>query len=88
MSRAPPLTLRCSPILLNRPFVESYRAVRAYPEALAAIATLRSHVDLFFDKVMVMIDQPDLRANRLALIALVLAEFSRVADFSEMGTQA
>ena len=70
------------------PVVEAHRADRAYPLALAAIAALRPHVDLFFDKVMVMVDDPVVRANRLALIAMVLAEFSRIADFSEIGVQA
>ena len=69
------------------PIVEAHRAVRAYPQALAAIATLRPSVDLFFDKVMVMVEDPATRANRLALIASVLAEFSRIADFSEIGAQ-
>ena len=66
------------------PVVEGLRARREYREALEKIATLRPQVDLFFDKVMVMVDEPALRSNRLALIAEVLGEFSRIADFSEM----
>ncbi len=70
------------------PRVEQLRSRRDYTAALEQIATLRPHVDLFFDKVMVMAPQQDLRQNRLALIAYVLADFSRVADFSEMVTGA
>jgi glycyl-tRNA synthetase beta chain len=70
------------------PVVEAHRAARSYSSALAEIATLRPHVDLFFDRVMVMVDDPALRANRLALIATVLLEFSKIADFSEMSVQA
>ena len=69
------------------PVVEAHRAARSYPSALAQIATLRPHVDLFFDRVMVMVDDPAVRGNRLALIAGVLAEFSKIADFSEMSVQ-
>jgi glycyl-tRNA synthetase beta chain len=64
--------------------VEQLRTERKYPEALRQIATLRPYVDRFFDKVMVMAPEPDLRQNRLALIASILGESSRVADFSEI----
>ncbi|HYK35788.1 glycine--tRNA ligase subunit beta [Alloacidobacterium sp.] len=66
--------------------VETLRSERKYRQALEQIATLRPHVDLFFDKVMVMVDDPAVRQNRLALIALVLAGFSSIADFSEIVT--
>lgn len=68
------------------PVVEGLRTERKYREALEQIATLRPHVDLFFDKVMVMVDDPALRQNRLALIRLVLVGFSSIADFSEIVT--
>ena len=66
--------------------VEYQSRCREYRPALELIATLRPHVDLFFDKVMVMVDDPDLRSNRLALIAGVLGDFSSIADFSEIVT--
>ncbi len=68
------------------PVVERLRTERRYREALEQIATLRPHVDLFFDKVMVMVDDPAVRQNRLALIAKVLVGFSSIADFSEIVT--
>jgi len=68
------------------PIVEKLRSERKYREALEQIATLRPHVDFFFDKVMVMVDDPHLRQNRLALIAKVLVGFSSIADFSEIVT--
>jgi len=55
-----------------------------YRQAMEKIATLRPHVDLFFDKVMVMADDGAVRNNRLALIGEVLGAFSRIADFSEL----
>ena len=69
-----------------RPVVENLRSERNYREALERIATLRPHVDLFFDKVMVMVDDPSLRDNRLALITKVKTSFSSIADFSEIVT--
>ncbi|HEX3437473.1 MAG TPA: glycine--tRNA ligase subunit beta [Pseudacidobacterium sp.] len=66
------------------PAVEQLRARHRYQDALEQIATLRPHVDLFFDKVMVMVDDSSVRENRLALLAKVLTGFSSIADFSEI----
>ncbi len=59
---------------------------RRYAEALRLIATLRPQVDAFFDAVMVMVPEEQVRANRLALLGRVLAESSGVADFSKIVT--
>jgi glycyl-tRNA synthetase beta chain len=67
--------------------VEKLSAERNYEEALLEIAKLRPAVDKFFDKVMVMVDDDDLRANRLALLQTVVKEFSTIADFSEIVTE-
>jgi glycyl-tRNA synthetase beta subunit len=40
-------------------------------------------VDRYFDSVMVMDEDPAVRANRLAQLATVKALFDRVADFSQ-----
>jgi glycyl-tRNA synthetase beta chain len=66
------------------PQVEALRAQQKYPEALERIATLRPAIDSFFDQVMVLAPEVHLRRNRLALIASVLSDFSRIADFSEI----
>ncbi len=66
------------------PEVEALRARREYLPALECIATLRPAIDSFFDQVMVMAPEGHLRRNRLALIASVLSDFSRIADFSEI----
>jgi glycyl-tRNA synthetase beta chain len=68
------------------PEVEALRAQRHYAQALERIATLRPAVDSFFDRVMVMAPEAQLRRNRLVLIASVLKDFSRIADFSEIVT--
>lgn len=68
--------------------VEKLRASRNYEQALLEIAKLRPAVDTFFDKVMVMVDDENLRANRLALLQALVKEFSTIADFSEIVTEA
>ncbi len=63
------------------------REEKNYGPALAQISRLRQPVDLFFDKVMVMVDDEHVRANRLALLRDLLGEFSTIADFSEIVTE-
>jgi glycyl-tRNA synthetase beta chain len=50
------------------------------------IAALRPKVDLYFDKVLVNAQDPQVRQNRLALLHNLLAEFKTFADFSEIVT--
>lgn len=60
------------------------RERRHYVQALEEIATLREPVDAFFTAVMVMAPEPELRANRLALLSRLVGDFSQIADFSEI----
>jgi len=52
--------------------------------ALADIASLRKQVDAFFDTVMVMDKDADVKKNRLALLAGITGLFSQIADFSRL----
>jgi glycyl-tRNA synthetase beta chain len=67
--------------------VDGFRKGQNYSAALAEISKIRPAVDAFFDKVMVMVDDEQLRANRLALLQTMLKEFSTIADFSEIVTE-
>ena len=58
-----------------------------YKDKLELMATLRPHVDAFFEAVMVMDPDPVLRDRRLALLNLTLLQFSFLADFSEIVTE-
>ena len=69
------------------PRIEAYRKKKDYSDALLLLSTTREHVDTFFDKVMVMVDDARVRANRLALLQRLLREFSTIADFSEIVTE-
>jgi glycyl-tRNA synthetase beta chain len=69
------------------PKVEELRKKKEYSDALMLLSTAREPVDAFFDKVMVMVEDAKLRANRLALLRTLLKEFSTIADFSEIVTE-
>jgi glycyl-tRNA synthetase beta chain len=64
--------------------VDSLRNEHRYNEALEAVATLRPQVDAFFDQVMVMDPDENVRRSRLALLGSILQSFSGIADFSEI----
>jgi len=58
-----------------------------YNEALAELGTLADSLELFFDNIMVMVDDAAIRANRLGLLNVLQRTFSTVADFSEIVTE-
>ena len=66
------------------PVVESHFANENYTESLCVLAGLRTSVDRFFDDVMVMVDEPLLRRNRLALLARLAGLMNQVADISRL----
>jgi glycyl-tRNA synthetase beta chain len=55
-----------------------------FAHAMSAMAKLRPHVDAFFDKVTVNVDEPALRANRLKLLNEIRQATRAVADFSKI----
>ncbi len=63
---------------------EKFKRAGKYREALQKIAALRPEVDLFFEDVMVMAEDENVRRNRLTLLSGLLSEFSTIADFSEI----
>lgn len=67
--------------------VEPLLASRSYEAALLEIAALRPRVDRFFDKVLVMDGDPQVRSNRLGLLQAMAALFLRIADFSEIDVE-
>jgi len=66
------------------PEVSARLGLHDYGAALALLAEARDSVDRFFDEVMVMVDDPALRANRLALLARLHALMNGVADISRL----
>jgi glycyl-tRNA synthetase beta chain len=59
-------------------------AQREYANALGRLAQLRPPVDAFFEQVMVMDEDPQLRKNRLALLAQLHGLFIGIADLSRL----
>jgi glycyl-tRNA synthetase beta chain len=67
-----------------RDSVASATARREYAGALGRLAQLRPAIDAFFDQVMVMDENPQLRSNRLNLLAQLQGLFAGVADLSRL----
>jgi len=60
------------------------RAAGDLHAALECIASLRAPVDLFFDKVLVMAEDPEVRRNRLQLLIALDRLFTEDADLSQI----
>jgi len=67
-----------------QPIVDDRCAAGDFAGALLALATAKPVVDKFFDDVLVMADDPAVRANRLALLRGVAQTMNRVADISKL----
>ncbi|MBU1492330.1 MAG: glycine--tRNA ligase subunit beta [Gammaproteobacteria bacterium] len=65
--------------------VQPMAQARQYSAALTHLASLREPVDSFFEAVLVNAENPDVRANRYALLAKLRGLFLGVADISVLG---
>jgi glycyl-tRNA synthetase beta chain len=66
------------------PAVEAAVGAEDFPRAMAALAALRQPIDAFFEAVLVNDPDPDVRRNRLALLAAVTNASRSIADFSKL----
>jgi glycyl-tRNA synthetase beta chain len=66
------------------PQVESERQNHDYCAALRTLASMSSAVNEYFDKVLVMAEDPSVRSNRLALLKRLSELFLGIADISHM----
>jgi len=64
--------------------VDALLAGGAAADALAKLASLKEPITAYFDKIMVMVDDEAVRANRLATLAAVAGDVRRIADFSKL----
>jgi glycyl-tRNA synthetase beta chain len=62
----------------------AYIARRDYENAVSQIARLRHPIDAYFDSILVMDPDPEVRSSRLGFLQIFLREFSTIADFSEI----
>jgi glycyl-tRNA synthetase beta chain len=65
---------------------ELFISQHKYVEALQTFSKLRPVVDTFFEQVMVLDPDPNVRKYRLALLTWIQKSFSGIADFSEIVT--
>ncbi len=82
--REPAERALASDFLQARQAIDGFAADRHYREAMETIASIAPSLDRFFVDVLVNAPEEDLRRNRLALLASIQQEFSRLADFSEI----
>ncbi|MCW0208785.1 MAG: glycine--tRNA ligase subunit beta [Achromobacter sp.] len=67
-----------------RPKAEAQRAAGDFAGSLTTLAQVREPVDAFFADVMVMAEDPAVRANRLALLGQLHGLMNQVADISRL----
>ncbi len=67
-----------------RPQAEAQLAAGDFAGSLSTLAQVREPVDAFFADVMVMAEDPAVRANRLALLAQLHGLMNQVADISRL----
>lgn len=68
------------------PFSQGYLDKREYGKNLSTLVTLKPFIDDFFEKVMVMCDDKELRLNRAALLQQLGKLMNQVADISKLAT--
>lgn len=71
-------------VTLIAPQVKAHVAGERYADALKVLASVRGEVDQFFDQVMVNVDEPRLRANRLSLLQTLHEQMNAVADIAKL----
>jgi glycyl-tRNA synthetase beta chain len=69
-----------------KPQVDARMVAADFTGAMTLMAQAREPVDRFFDDVMVMADDPQVRANRLALLSGLRHLMNQVADISKLST--
>jgi glycyl-tRNA synthetase beta chain len=71
-------------MITTRPLVDNAFANGDFTETLKSLAKLRTPVDAFFNDVMVMAEDEQLRNNRIALLSELHGMLNRVADISKL----
>ena len=64
--------------------VENHLIKKQFPQALEKIVEIKETVDEFFEHIMVMTKEDELRKNRLRLLKHISLLFSNIADFSKI----
>ena len=73
-----------SDFLQARGMVDELLGQRRFHDALGIMASFGPGLDRFFTEVLVMAEDPDVKANRIALLMAIRDQFARVAKFGEI----
>ncbi len=71
-------------ILEIKPKLETYLEKKDYSKYLETLLKLKENIDNFFEKVFVMVDQKEIRENRLKLLSEVVSLFNSFGNFSAL----
>jgi glycyl-tRNA synthetase beta chain len=66
------------------PVMERHWRNGDYTAVFETLASIKDGIDAFFDKVMVMVEDKEIRENRLALLGSVRGLYFRIADLSKL----
>lgn len=66
--------------------IDAALSSEAYSTAMTALSNLRGPIDGFFEDVMVVDEDPDIRRNNLLLLSLIRDTSSKIADFDKIGS--
>ena len=81
---APEESVLAAALAAAAPTIAARLEAEDYAAAMESMAGLRASLDAFFDRVTVNAPEPELRRNRLRLLARVRATMDQVADFSKI----
>ncbi|MBI5233901.1 MAG: glycine--tRNA ligase subunit beta, partial [Deltaproteobacteria bacterium] len=65
-------------------FIEDYRQNGEYESVFKALISIKTSIDSFFDKVLVMTDDEAVRTNRLLLLSKIRGLYFETADLSRL----
>ncbi len=68
----------------KKPLINTLYEQKNYSKTLTELASFKDPVDNFFENVMIMVDDQDLRNNRLALLSQLQQLLTQVADISHL----
>ncbi|MDI6850339.1 MAG: glycine--tRNA ligase subunit beta [bacterium] len=68
----------------SEPLIKEALEEERYEEALKVLRNLKPYIDVFFDRVFVMVDDEKVRNNRLALLYELRECFRHYGDFSKI----
>ena len=64
--------------------IDLYLNKKDYESSLLEMTEMKKPIDEFFDKVMVMVEDENIRNNRLAMLNEIGRLFLKIADFSKL----